>query len=83
MRRLKALIQSTMDQLLAGYRIHILPSCVHAIEEFNTYVFDRDKDGNWLNKPVDANNHFIDALRYGLEKYIIQYESLEKRFGVV
>lgn len=68
---------------LQGYRIHILPSCVHAIEEFNTYVFDRDKDGNWLNKPVDANNHFIDALRYGLEKYIIQYESLEKRFGVV
>ncbi len=68
---------------LQGYQIHILPSCVHAIEEFNTYVFDRDKDGNWLNKPVDANNHFIDSLRYGLEKYIIQYESLEKRFGVV
>lgn len=56
---------------LQGFRIHILPSCVNAIEEFNTYAFGQDKDGNWLNKPVDANNHFIDALRYALEQYII------------
>lgn len=65
---------------LQGYRIHILPTCVHAIEEFNTYCFQQDKDGNWLNQPVDANNHFIDALRYSLEKYILQYKSLAKRF---
>lgn len=56
---------------LQGFKIHILPKCVHAIQEFNTYVFDQDKDGNWLNKPVDANNHFMDSLRYGAEKYII------------
>ncbi|CAJ1226640.1 PBSX family phage terminase large subunit [Lactiplantibacillus xiangfangensis] len=65
---------------LQGYRIHILPTCVHAIEEFNTYCFQQDKDGNWLNKPVDANNHFIDALRYALEKYILKYKSLAQRF---
>lgn len=65
---------------LQGYRIHILPTCVHAIEEFNTYCFQQDKDGNWLNQPVDANNHFIDALRYSLEKYILQYKSLAQRF---
>lgn len=34
-------------------------------------MFDQDKNGNWLNQPVDANNHFIDALRYALERYII------------
>lgn len=65
---------------LQGYRIHILPSCVHAIEEFNTYCFQQDKDGNWINKPIDANNHFIDALRYSLEKYILKYKSLSQRF---
>lgn len=58
-------------EFLQGFKIHILPSCIHAIQEFNTYVFDQDKDGNWLNTPVDANNHFIDALRYALERYII------------
>ncbi|KID42852.1 Phage terminase, large subunit [Levilactobacillus brevis] len=58
-------------EFLQGFKIHILPSCIHAIQEFNTYVFDQDKNGNWLNQPVDANNHFIDALRYALERYII------------
>jgi len=56
---------------LEGFHIHILPKCTHAIEEFNTYVWDKDKDGNWINKPVDKNNHFIDALRYSLEPYIL------------
>ena len=68
---------------MQGYRIHILPTCVYAIEEFNTYVFDRDKTGKWLNKPIDANNHFIDALRYGLEKYILEYKSLEEHLGLI
>lgn len=56
---------------LQGFKIHILPSCIHAIEEFNTYVFKQDKDGKWLNEPVDANNHFMDAWRYSLERFII------------
>lgn len=52
---------------MQSLKIHIHPSCEHTIEEFNTYTFDRDKSGKWLNKPVDANNHIIDALRYSLE----------------
>lgn len=54
---------------LQGFRIHILPKCIHAIQEFNLYSYDRDKDGNWLNKPVDANNHFIDSMRYGIKPF--------------
>ncbi|WP_079475605.1 PBSX family phage terminase large subunit [Marinococcus halophilus] len=58
-------------QFLHGFRIYIHPSCEHAIEEFNTYLFDQDKEGNWLNKPIDKNNHLIDALRYSMERYHI------------
>lgn len=54
---------------LQGFKIYIHPSCVHTIEEFNTYTFDKDKEGKWLNKPIDANNHIIDALRYSMERY--------------
>ena len=54
---------------LQGLKIHIHPSCENTIEEFNTYVYQQDKEGNWLNKPVDKNNHIIDALRYSLEPY--------------
>nr|WP_090399741.1 PBSX family phage terminase large subunit [Natribacillus halophilus] len=56
-------------QWLQGFKIYIHPSCVHTAEEFNTYVFDQDKEGNWLNQPVDENNHIIDALRYSQERY--------------
>ncbi|SIT91639.1 PBSX family phage terminase large subunit [Edaphobacillus lindanitolerans] len=54
---------------LQGFKIYIHPSCVNTIEEFNTYVFQQDKEGNWLNEPEDANNHIIDALRYSMERY--------------
>ena len=54
------------------FKIYIHPSCVKTIEEFDTYIYKQDKDGNWLNEPVDANNHVIDAIRYALERYHIK-----------
>ncbi|MDQ0158816.1 PBSX family phage terminase large subunit [Alkalibacillus salilacus] len=54
---------------IQGFKVYIHPSCEHTIEEFNTYTFQQDKEGKWLNEPIDANNHIIDALRYSLEQY--------------
>lgn len=34
------------------------------IKELRAYCWDTDKSGTRLNKPVDTNNHAIDALRY-------------------
>jgi len=59
-------------QFVQGFTIYVHPSCVYTIEELNTYTFEQDKDGKWLNKPIDANNHCMDALRYSLEKYHIK-----------
>lgn len=33
-------------------------------KEFRNYVWDKDKDGNYINQPIDAWNHGIDAVRY-------------------
>lgn len=33
-------------------------------KELRSYVWARDKDGNYINEPEDANNHAVDALRY-------------------
>lgn len=52
---------------LQGYTIHVLPKCQHAIDEFYTYSYSRDRDGRWLNSPNDENNHLMDALRYGMQ----------------
>lgn len=34
------------------------------IKELRSYVWDTDKQGKRLNKPIDFHNHAIDALRY-------------------
>ncbi|MEX2805028.1 PBSX family phage terminase large subunit [Streptococcus sp. H31] len=59
------------------FKIIIHPSCTKTIEEFDTYVYKRNEDGEWLNEPVDANNHIIDAIRYALEKYHIQNKKID------
>lgn len=66
-------------QFLQGFKIHIHPSCENTIEEFNTYTFAQDKEGNWLNNPIDKNNHIIDALRYSMERYHIKQKTAKER----
>ena len=51
------------------FKIYIHPTCVKTIEEFDTYIYKQDKECNWLNEPIDDNNHIIDGIRYSLEKY--------------
>jgi len=40
--------------------------CPTAAQEFSTYEFEQDKDGNYISGYVDANNHCIDSVRYAL-----------------
>ena len=54
-------------QKLQQYEIIVHPSCVNLITEFETYAWDKDKAGEGINKPIDAFNHGIDALRYSLQ----------------
>lgn len=55
---------------MQGLKIVVHPKCKNVIEELNTYSYGQDKTGNWLNLPVDANNHAMDAIRYSLEQFI-------------
>ncbi len=46
------------------YRLNVLATSKNIIEELDSYAFLKDKDGNFTNKPKDANNHAMDAMRY-------------------
>lgn len=46
------------------YSIRITRRSYNTIKEFKNYTWAQDKDGHWLNKPIDAYNHAIDAIRY-------------------
>jgi phage terminase large subunit len=54
------------------YNVYIDPSSKNLIEEFSSYTWKKDKNGNPLNKPVDDYNHGIDAGRYGLTRKILR-----------
>lgn len=38
----------------------------NSLEEFTTYEYEKDKDGNVISAYPDANNHCIDSIRYAL-----------------
>ncbi len=60
-------ITSGIDFLLE-FEIVVNAHLVEFMTEFNNYAWDTDKDGKATNKPCDDFNHFMDSLRYAMEK---------------
>lgn len=54
-------------QKLQNYQIIIHPSCSGVITEFENYSWAKNKEGEYINKPIDKFNHYIDSLRYSLQ----------------
>ena len=55
-------------QKLQQYEIIVHPDCEGIITEFQNYAWQKDKQsGEYINKPIDAFNHYIDALRYSIQ----------------
>lgn len=42
----------------------VTSNSTNLIKELRSYIWDTDKSGKRLNKPIDHHNHAIDALRY-------------------
>jgi len=70
----KQSILSGIDKI-KRHKIFITSTSQNLINEFSSYKWKEDKDGNLLDVPVDENNHGIDAIRYVLES------TLNKRQG--
>jgi phage terminase large subunit len=50
--------------ILKRHRIHVTKQSTNIMSELNKYKWITDKNGNRLNKPIDAFNHALDAARY-------------------
>lgn len=46
------------------YNIKITRTSNDIIKEFRNYTYRQDKEGKWLNEPIDAYNHAVDSVRY-------------------
>jgi phage terminase large subunit len=58
-------------QWIQQYTLVVDERCFKVKEELDNYTWKKDKKtGEYINEPVDTFNHTIDAIRYGLNKYI-------------
>ena len=46
------------------FKICVTKNSINAIKELKNYTWAQDKEGRWLNQPIDAFNHILDATRY-------------------
>ena len=49
-------------------RLKIMDSCLNLTQEFKDYKWQKARDGSYVEKPVDKNNHSIDALQFAIMK---------------
>jgi phage terminase large subunit len=61
---------------LKRHQIIIHPNCVNFKREIEIYQYTSDKNGLYINKPLDKNNHLLDALRYAVEECFIEESAI-------
>ena len=53
---------------LQEYRLIVHPRCVHTAQELGAYCWQSGtREGTFINRPADRDNHLMDALRYAME----------------
>lgn len=64
----KGSIEDGIQFIRSFEQVVIHPRCKNMLSEFRLYSYKVDRlSGDVLPVPVDANNHWVDALRYSLE----------------
>lgn len=52
--------------MIRRYKLNVTETSINLIKELRNYKYIEDKNGQLTNKPIDAFNHAIDALRYSI-----------------
>lgn len=52
--------------LINQNKVYVTSRSKNLINELRNYIWMTDKQGNKLNRPIDAYNHAIDAMRYAM-----------------
>lgn len=53
---------------LQEYEFIVHPDCQNVITELENYSWQKDRTtGEYIDKPIDAFNHCLDAFRYSLQ----------------
>ena len=56
-------------QNVQAQRISVTKSSVNLLKEYRNYLWMTDKEGKIINEPQEFLNHFMDAIRYGMDSF--------------
>ena len=69
-------VQNALSGHYSGVpKLTVHPSCVHTIAEFESYVFQDQKD-----QPVKEFDHAMDSIRYFIDKYRPTLKATQVRY---
>lgn len=52
-----------------NHKIYICSQCINTLNEIDSFTYKKDREGGYLEKPNDGNDHSMDSLRYGVYNY--------------
>lgn len=55
------------------FKIYVTKRSVNGIHELREYCYDKDKNGVLQNVPIQGNDHFCDAFRYGVFTPLVNF----------
>lgn len=71
-------IMPSIDKMTL-FNINVTENSYNIIKELKSYTYVKDREGKWLNKPIDNFNHAIDAVRYVVMERLL---GRKKRRGI-
>ena len=63
---MKFIIGKESIKKVKEFNINITRHSNNLINEIEEYTFQKDKEGNWLDEPIDGNDHLLDAILYAV-----------------
>jgi phage terminase large subunit len=59
-------------QAMQAWHIRVTKQSPNVIKEFRNYTYEQDKQGKWLQQPIDMYNHAMDAVRYAVMETVMR-----------
>jgi phage terminase large subunit len=69
-RKFKGSIEAGLSKM-QEYTLCVTRRSVNVAKELRNYTYQQDKEGKWLNIPIDCYNHAIDAIRYVIMEKVL------------
>jgi len=67
-------------QLMQDLRISVTTRSQNLWQEYSRYMWDRNREGVWLQRPENGNDHALDAVRYFLQRHLKKNVNDTKQF---